>query len=251
VSPHLSQETKAILHAAEALTTEVRRVADALTTPAVQSSAPAPRCEPKGAQAAHPVHTLLAALTGSESLATDVACDLIRGYYDAIHADCCPNDHSELRPGYAAAANRTALDEIHQASTFLVHSEANPLASEPRKVDDSSPAEEEVAQVETTARVSAAESGPEEEANGEDQGQAEAAPEDGPTPDQHDARQPAYDAVLTLIRDMGDLMPSSRVRRNAMIWRAVNAALDATPVGRCISSHCVEGDHILPVGGPS
>lgn len=33
MSPHLSQETKALLHAADALTTEVRRIADALTTP--------------------------------------------------------------------------------------------------------------------------------------------------------------------------------------------------------------------------
>lgn len=38
-SPFLSPDTKAILHAAEALTAEVRRVADALTTPVTTPSA--------------------------------------------------------------------------------------------------------------------------------------------------------------------------------------------------------------------
>ncbi|MDX2697109.1 hypothetical protein [Streptomyces ipomoeae] len=64
-----------------------------------------------------------------------------------------------------------------------------------------------------------------------------------------DPRQPAYDAVYEYIRALGPYMPRDTVHRNAVIWRAVHAALGATPVGRCISSHCVEGGHILPVEG--
>lgn len=63
-----------------------------------------------------------------------------------------------------------------------------------------------------------------------------------------DPRQPAYDAVYEYIRGLGEYMPRDTVHRNAVIWRAVNAALAATPVGRCVSSHCVEGDHILDLG---
>lgn len=63
-----------------------------------------------------------------------------------------------------------------------------------------------------------------------------------PRPDQ---RQPAFDAVYAYIRALGQHLPPDPVHRNAIIWRAVTTALDATPVGRCISSHCVEGDHIL------
>ena len=66
-----------------------------------------------------------------------------------------------------------------------------------------------------------------------------------------DPRQPAYDAVSAHIRDLGDHMPPDPVHRNAMIWRAVHAALGATPVGRCVSSHCVEGDHIIDLGPAS
>ncbi|MFB9485592.1 hypothetical protein ACFFSH_40495, partial [Streptomyces filamentosus] len=60
-----------------------------------------------------------------------------------------------------------------------------------------------------------------------------------------DPRQPAYDAVYAHIRELGDHMPPNPVHRNAMIWRAVHAALGATPVGRCVSSHCVDGDHVI------
>lgn len=60
-----------------------------------------------------------------------------------------------------------------------------------------------------------------------------------------EARPPAYNAVYAHIRALGDHMPPDPVHRNAMIWRAVHAALNATPVGRCVSSHCVEGDHVL------
>ncbi len=60
-----------------------------------------------------------------------------------------------------------------------------------------------------------------------------------------DPRQPAYDAVYEYIRDLGPYLPPDLVHRNAVIWRAVHAALGATPVGRCLSSHCVEGDHII------
>lgn len=62
-----------------------------------------------------------------------------------------------------------------------------------------------------------------------------------------DPRQPAYDAVYEYLRALGPYLPPDPVHRNAIIWRAVHTALDATPVGRCVSSHCVEGDHILPV----
>ncbi|KND45425.1 hypothetical protein [Streptomyces stelliscabiei] len=64
-----------------------------------------------------------------------------------------------------------------------------------------------------------------------------------------DPRQPAYDAVYEYIRRLGTYLPPDPVHRNAVIWRAVHAALGATPVGRCVSSHCVEGGHILPVEG--
>ena len=59
-----------------------------------------------------------------------------------------------------------------------------------------------------------------------------------------DPRQLAYDAVYEYIRGLGAYLPPDPVHRNAVIWRAVQAALAATPVGRCVSSHCVEGDHI-------
>lgn len=62
-----------------------------------------------------------------------------------------------------------------------------------------------------------------------------------------DPRQPAYDAVYEYIRRLGTYLPPDPVHRNAVIWRAVHAALAATPVGRCESSHCVEADHILPI----
>ncbi|GAA3807713.1 hypothetical protein ACFQ0G_53860 [Streptomyces chiangmaiensis] len=40
-------------------------------------------------------------------------------------------------------------------------------------------------------------------------------------------REPAYEAVRTYIRFLGEDMPTSTVVRNAFIWHAVNAALDA------------------------
>lgn len=75
-------------------------------------------------------------------------------------------------------------------------------------------------------------------------------PEEADTDTPPDARQPAYDAVYAHIRALGDQMPPDPVHRNAMIWQAVHAALTATPVGRCVSSHCVEGDHVLIVEEP-
>ncbi|WP_405579103.1 hypothetical protein [Streptomyces sp. NBC_01092] len=41
-----------------------------------------------------------------------------------------------MRPGYAAAANRAALDEIRQAPAEVVHPESNPQVSEPDEVDE-------------------------------------------------------------------------------------------------------------------
>jgi hypothetical protein len=61
-------------------------------------------------------------------------------------------------------------------------------------------------------------------------------------------RQPGYDAVYAYIRALpGERSRLEDVVRNAQIWRAVEAALDALNVGRCVSSHCVENDHIIPV----
>lgn len=65
-----------------------------------------------------------------------------------------------------------------------------------------------------------------------------------------DPRQLAYDAVYEYIRGLGAYLPPDPVHRNAVIWRAAHAALAATPVGRCVSSHCVEGDHVLIVHSP-
>lgn len=66
-------------------------------------------CETKNARKDHPVHELLAALKAGLPHPDPV--DLIRRYYDSIHELCCPYDHSEHRPGCAAAANRAALNE--------------------------------------------------------------------------------------------------------------------------------------------
>lgn len=43
-------------------------------------------------------------------------------------------------------------------------------------------------------------------------------------------RQPAYDSVLAYLRSQPtDFLPTTVVERNAMIWHAVHAALDAMP----------------------
>jgi hypothetical protein len=92
--------------------------------------------------------------------------------------------------------------------------------------------------------------GPEAEDSSANEGHAEPPTEDelsSALPVQPDRRQLAYDAVYEYIRALGAYLPPDPAHRNAVIWRAVHAALDATPLGRCISSHCVEGAHILPV----
>lgn len=43
-------------------------------------------------------------------------------------------------------------------------------------------------------------------------------------------RQAAYDAVYGVIRDLGARLPPDTVHRNAAIWRAVTAALDAANI---------------------
>ena len=74
-----------------------------------------------------------------------------------------------------------------------------------------------------------------------------------------DPRQPAYDAVFAYIRQQPrDFLPTTVVGRNAMIWRAVHAALDAMgvpgPEGEqpapaatephiYLSTGCYHGDH--------
>lgn len=80
------------------------------------------------------------------------------------------------------------------------------------------------------------------------EGDKRPAPARGHTQVYPDPRQPAYDAVYENIRNLGEYLPPDTAHRNAIIWRAVRAALDATPVGRCMSSHCVEGDHIIDLG---
>ncbi|MFE5996739.1 hypothetical protein ACFQ6C_07575 [Streptomyces sp. NPDC056454] len=65
---------------------------------------------------------------------------------------------------------------------------------------------------------------------------------ESPTRDLVHRRQPAYDAVYAYIRTLPvEPTPS----RNAHIWNAVGAALDAMHVGQCVSSHCVEGDYVI------
>ncbi|MFG3170547.1 hypothetical protein [Streptomyces sp. NPDC048200] len=76
--------------------------------------------------------------------------------------------------------------------------------------------------------------------------EAPSAEESNPAlPVEPDPRQPAYDAVYEYIRQLGGYLPPDPVHRNAIIWRAVQAALGATTVGRCVSSHCVDGDHMV------
>jgi hypothetical protein len=90
----------------------------------------------------------------------------------------------------------------------------------------------------------------ETDAQSDDEGQPEAPADEDENPAlpvRPDPRQPAYDAVYEYIRGLGGYLPPDPVHRNAVIWRAVHAALGATPVGRCESSHCIEGDHVLPV----
>ncbi|MFJ7049019.1 hypothetical protein ACIQVC_37275 [Streptomyces sp. NPDC101112] len=62
------------------------------------------RCETKNARKDHSVHELLAALKAGVPHPDPVG--LIGRYYQAIHELCCPYDHTEPRPGHAAAANR-------------------------------------------------------------------------------------------------------------------------------------------------
>lgn len=77
---------------------------------AVHAALGAPeRCETKNAGKDHPIHELLAALKNSQP--HPAPADLVGRYYQTIHDACCPYAHSEPRPGYAAAANRAALDE--------------------------------------------------------------------------------------------------------------------------------------------
>lgn len=49
-----------------------------------------------------------------------------------------------------------------------------------------------------------------------------------PEPARHDGHKVAYDAVYAYIHSIGDRMPLSPVHRNALIWRGVHAALEAT-----------------------
>ncbi|MFJ4837144.1 hypothetical protein [Streptomyces sp. NPDC088746] len=77
-------------------------------------------------------------------------------------------------------------------------------------------------------------------------------------PEPTDPKQPAYDAVFAYLRSQPvDFMPLTVVDRNAMIWHAVHAALDAAPgpeqqgnprvQGRCPA--CGNGRLFLGSGG--
>jgi hypothetical protein len=58
-------------------------------------------------------------------------------------------------------------------------------------------------------------------------------PQASSTDDGSDPRQPAYDAVFAYIRSQPrDFLPTTVVGRNAMIWDAVHAALDAVGIPR-------------------
>ncbi|MGW7398072.1 hypothetical protein ACWGH7_16425 [Streptomyces cyaneofuscatus] len=50
-----------------------------------------------------------------------------------------------------------------------------------------------------------------------------------------DPKQPAYEAVFAYIRSQPDALPATTVERNAMIWRAVHAALNAAPPAPAVS----------------
>lgn len=52
-------------------------------------------------------------------------------------------------------------------------------------------------------------------------------------------RQPAYDAVFTCIR----ALPTGDAQQNAVIWRAVTAALDAANVPDCETAGHPSSDH--------
>lgn len=53
------------------------------------------------------------------------------------------------------------------------------------------------------------------------------------TPESQAPRRPAYDAVFAYIREQPrDFLPTTVVDRNAMIWHAVDAALDAVGIPR-------------------
>ena len=72
-----------------------------------------------------------------------------------------------------------------------------------------------------------------------------------------DPRQAAYDAVYAEISRLGDYMPPDRVHRNAIIWRAVNAAIDAADVppladppahnGGPSTAECAANDRLWPL----
>ena len=51
-----------------------------------------------------------------------------------------------------------------------------------------------------------------------------------PAPVAEDSHRAAYDAVYTYIHELGQAMPPTPVHRNAMIWGAVERALDAAGV---------------------
>lgn len=52
-----------------------------------------------------------------------------------------------------------------------------------------------------------------------------------PPPVAEDRRRAAYDSIYTYIHELGPTMPPTPVHRNAMIWGAVERALDAAGVG--------------------
>ncbi|MFU0240395.1 hypothetical protein ACKI1J_32240 [Streptomyces scabiei] len=63
-------------------------------------------------------------------------------------------------------------------------------------------------------------------------------------------RQAAYDAVFDLIGRLGAELPPDTVHRNAVMWRAVNAALDAAGVHVHANPEDTTGDTVPAAGDP-
>ncbi|MGW1661034.1 hypothetical protein [Streptomyces microflavus] len=109
---------------------------------------------------------------------------------------------------------------IAEAAEHL-DTERRKAAAVPEPVDDSGPEPDDLAHHDEEEQVEGS-PGPDES--------------EPATDDLVHRRQPAYDAVYAYIRTL----PVEPVPiRNAHIWRAVNAALDAMHVGECVSSHCI------------
>ncbi|MFE6284379.1 hypothetical protein [Streptomyces sp. NPDC057877] len=270
MSPLLSPDTKAIVRAAEALTVQVRRLADALTTPVTTAQTPrllsCGLCYEEHGEEVHP-HPECPIGSPTSALREQIAAALYereRPPRDPAWAEA----HAADREVFVAMAD--AVLPVILPTTKLLGEIARSADAEVKRVIDlyerwvkagPPPLGASMSRWWDARLLELRNAILPPEQDDEDQEQAEpptdeedGSLEDEPTPDRPNSRQPAYDAVYAYIRGLGEYLPPDLVNRNATIWHAVHAALNATPVGRCISAHCVEGDHILPVEsaeGPS